>query len=283
MTKILPWGHFLPTDEAGFILNDCHWDKILPPWTALVEELRQTCWGVWDSRLQALYLRGSVPRGLAILKVSDLDSFAILAGEITDEDIHQAHKISETLNRRYLFCKKVELILFDESLTQKTHSIWPIIIQTQSLQIAGQPHPLSENKTKPGLDLISYSYTWHTDLEQTLDILKRLSPQSCQFSTQVKKQCAWITRRMIRVGLELVMEQNSGYTPDLYHCYERFSTYFPEHRSSMRKALELAIDPSRNLPGLIIFLQEVGGWLATQVNQKFYSSPVGEVSTNKRP
>ncbi|HEY9837772.1 MAG TPA: hypothetical protein V6D27_12860, partial [Vampirovibrionales bacterium] len=124
MTKILPWGHFFPTDENGFILNDCHWDKILPPWTALVEELRQTCLGIWDSRLQGLYLRGSVPRGLAILKVSDLDSFAILAGKVTDEDINQAHKISETLNRRYLFCKKVELILFDETLTHNAQSIW---------------------------------------------------------------------------------------------------------------------------------------------------------------
>ncbi len=283
MTKILPWGHFFPTDENGFILNDCHWDKILPPWTALVEELRQTCLGIWDSRLQGLYLRGSVPRGLAILKVSDLDSFAILAGKVTDEDINQAHKICETLNRRYLFCKKVELILFDETLTPNAQSIWPIIIQTQSLQIAGQPHLLPEIKTKPGLNLMSYSYTWHKDLGKTLEHLAGLSPHSCQFSTQVKKQCAWIMRRMIRVGLELVMEQDSGYTPDLYHCYERFSNCFPEHRLSMRKALELAIDPSHNRPGLIIFLREFGGWLAAQVNQKFYSSSVGEVSTNKRP
>ncbi len=283
MTKILPWGHFLPTDEDGFILNDCHWDKILPPWITLVEELRKTCLGVWDFRLQGLYLRGSVPRGLAILKVSDLDSFAILAGKITSEDINQAQKISEALKRRYLFCKKVELILFDETLTQNNHSIWPVIIQTQSLKIAGPHLPLSLHKTKPGLDLISYSYTWNRDLGKTLDILKQLSPQSCQFSVQVKKQCAWITRRMIRVGLELVMEHDPSYTPDLYHCYERFSTYFPEHRTSMKKALELAIDPSYNRPGLIIFLRKFGGWLAAELDGKFHFSVAGEASTNKRP
>ncbi|MGL4500624.1 MAG: hypothetical protein ACRCU2_16270 [Planktothrix sp.] len=66
LTKIVPWGQFFTMDAAGCVLNDCHTDKILPPWTALVIELRQASLDVWKNRLQGLYLRGSVPRGLAI-------------------------------------------------------------------------------------------------------------------------------------------------------------------------------------------------------------------------
>lgn len=106
MTKILPLGKLFSTNQNGFIINDCHPNKILPPWTSLVQELRQTCLQTWSSRLQALYLRGSVPRGLAILNCSDLDSFALLSGEITLEDIEQSRQLCQTLNRRYLFCKK---------------------------------------------------------------------------------------------------------------------------------------------------------------------------------
>lgn len=283
MTKILPCGHFFPTDKDGFILNDCDWNKILPPWTSLVEELRQTCLKVWPSRLKGLYLRGSVPRGLAILKISDLDSFALLSGEITPEDIEQSRQLCQALKRRYLFCKKVELILFDEALIHNTNSIWPVIIQTQSLQIAGDF--LSENlkQVKPGPDLISYSYTWQVDLATTLKGLEYLSPNALDYSNQVQKKSAWIARRMIRVGFELVIEQDQCYTPDLYQCYERFSAYFPEQKNSMRKALELAINPSSNRAGLIVFLRGFGRWLEEEVNRQFYPSIDEALSMNKMP
>lgn len=282
MTKIIPWGHIFPTNQEGFILNDCHRDKILPPWTSLVEELRQTCLQIWPSRLQALYLRGSVPRGLAILNGSDLDSFALLSGEITPEDIEQSRQLCQTLKRRYLFCKKVELILFDDRLIHNTNSIWPVIIQAESLQIAGNFIP-KILKVKPGHDLISYSYTWQSDLANTLRGLECLSPSALDYSNQVKKRCAWIARRLIRVGFELVMEQDQCYTPDLYQCYQRFSAYFPEQRNSMRKTLELAINPSANRAGLIIFLRRFGRWLEGENQRKFYSSIEEEPSTNKIP
>ncbi len=282
MTKIIPRGHFFPMDKEGFILNDCDWNKILPPWTSLVEELRQSCLQIWPSRLQALYLRGSVPRGLAILNGSDLDSFALLSEEITPEDIAQSRQLCQTLNRRYLFCKKVELILFEDKSIQKTDSIWPVIIQTQSLQIAGDFLPETLN-VKPGPDLISYSYTWQADLATTLKGLEHLSPRALAYSKQVKKQCAWIARRMIRVGFELVMEQNQCYTPDLYQCYERFSAYFPDQQSAMKKALELAINPSGNRAGLILFLRGFGRWLEEEVERTFYPLIKAEPSTNKIP
>lgn len=265
LTKIVPWGQFFTMDTAGYMINDCHTDKILSPWTTLVAELRQGILDIWKNRLQGLYLRGSVPRGLAILKVSDLDSFAILSGEITQEDIDQARIIRENLTRRYLFCKKVELILFDcISIGQ---SDWPVIIQTQSLKIAGDYCPLHLAKIKPGADLIHYAYTWEEDLTKTLNYLENLSLNHLNFSAQVKKQCAWITRRMVRVGFELIMEQDQCYTPDLYYCYQRFSAYFPEHQTSMRKALELAIAPSQNRPGLIIFLRSFGRCLVEEIKQ----------------
>lgn len=273
LTKILPWGKLLEKDAAGFIINDCHEEKILPPWTNLVAELRENCQQVWSTRLQALYLRGSVPRGLAIPQVSDLDSFAILAGEITENDVSLSKNISQQLKKRYLFCKKVELILLNLPMIQEPDSVWPGIIQTKSLKIAGNNpdlNLLNLPQFKPGFDLINYAYTWETDLAKTLDILTQLPPHHF-FTAEVKKQCSWIARRMVRTGFELVMEIDQSYTPDLYYCYERFSAYFPEKKRAMRKALELAIAPSGNRPGLVLFLREFGGWLTAAVNRKFYA------------
>ncbi len=283
MTKILPWGKLLATDAAGFILNDCHQDKILPPWTRLVAELRETCLQVWSTRLQRLYLRGSVPRGLAIPQVSDLDSFAILTGTITETDLNLSRNLARELKKRYLFCKKVELILLGWEEIYESNSVWPGIIQTKSLKIAGDDRPLNLPEFKPGVALINYAYTWETDLAQTLEILVKLSPHHLNFSAAVKKQCAWIARRMIRTGFELVMERDQSYTPDLYYCCERFSAYFPEQEAAMKKALELAIIPSANRPGLIVFLRSFGLWLLERVQEKLYPPIASEDSTNNMP
>ncbi|WP_199246035.1 hypothetical protein [[Phormidium] sp. ETS-05] len=283
MTKILPWGKLLATNAAGFILNDCHQDKILPPWTRLVTELRETCWQVWSTHLQQLYLRGSVPRGFAIPQVSDLDSFAILNGTITATDLDLSRNIARELKKRYLFCKKVELLLLSWEDIYQEKSVWPGIIQTKSLKIAGDDRPLNLPEFKPGVALINYAYTWETDLAQTLDILAKLSPHNLNFAVAVKKQCAWITRRMIRTGFELVMERDQSYTPDLYYCCERFSVYFPEQKAAMQKALELAIIPSANRPGLIVFLRGFGFWLLERVQEKFYPPIASEGSTNNMP
>jgi hypothetical protein len=195
-----------------------------------------------------------------------------LSGEITDQDISLSKDISEELKKRYLFCQKVELILLNLPMIQEKKLIWPGIIQTKSLKIAGSDRDLNLlnlPQFKPGFDLINYVYTWEHDLAKTLDILEQLPPHHLRFSAEVKKQCGWIARRMVRTGFELVMEVDQSYTPDLYYCYDRFSAYFPEKQGAMKKALELAIAPSGNRPGLILFLRDFGRWLVSAVNRKF--------------
>lgn len=270
MTNIAPWGKLFATDAAGFIINDCHSGKISHPWGRLVAEFCQTCQDVWPTRLRGLYLRGSVPRGLAIAHVSDLDSFAILSGEITPQDLDQSRQAAKPLNQRYLFCKKVELILLNEAIIQAPNSVWPGIIQTRSLKILGDYKSSNLPKFKPGRSLLNYANSWERDRVKTLDLLLALSPNHGSFSAQVKQGCAWIMRRMVRTGFELIMERDRSYTPDLYYCYERFSMYFPEQQASMKKALELAIEPSANRPGLILFLRSFGAWVTTQVQVELF-------------
>jgi hypothetical protein len=274
MIEIAPWGKFVPLDPAGCLINDCDRDHIVPPWTTLVAELRQRCLGIWPNRLTALYLRGSVPRGLAQPRISDLDSFALLAGEITPQDLEQSQQITTELHKRYLFCKKVELILLDQASITQPGSIWPSMIQIKSLQIWGEAPDLVLPPSRPGAALINYAHTWDTDLTITLETLTRLSPQQLGFSAAVKKQCAWIMRRMVRTGFELVMAQDQSYTPDLYHCSARFAAYFPQQRINMEKALELALEPSAHRPGLILFLRLFGRWLSDEVQSMGLNRPV---------
>jgi len=263
--NIQAWGKFFAIDDAGFIVNDCDRNKIQPPWSAPVDELRQRCLDTWPDRLGGLYLRGSVPRGLAVPHLSDLDSFVILSGEIHPADRARSRRIERDIGRRYLFCTKVELEPIDASVFRQARSVWHSIIQLQSLRIAGDRSFPTLPNFRPDATLRNFSQTWEFDLEETCVVLAELSPDRLDFAVRVRQRCAWIARRAVRTGFELVMERDRCYTPDLYHCYRRFAVYFPERRASMRKALELAIAPTTNRAGLILFLRDFGGWLTERV------------------
>lgn len=283
MALIRPIGKLLATDAEGFLIDDCDRKKISSPWTNLVEELRQTCLDTWKNRLSGLYLRGSVPRGLAISGISDLDCIAILQGEIATEDLDLAQTIALTLKKHHLFVKKIEIVLINSEEIQQINSPWAAIIQTQSLCIEGENLKLKLPKYKPGIALVNHAFDWQSDLNRTLTFLQELSVNQINFAAQVKARCGWIARRMVRTGFELIMEKDQSFTRDLYPCYERFSFYFPEQRLLMRKALELAIEPSDNRAGLLVFLRQFGRWLVEQVDREFPPEIQFSESTNKIP
>ncbi|HEY9810144.1 MAG TPA: hypothetical protein V6D13_12515 [Halomicronema sp.] len=276
-------GKLMVTDEEGFLVNDCDQNKILPPWKNLVEELCQTCSNAWKTRLLGLYLRGSVPRGFAIPRVSDLDSMVILTGEISSDDWDLVKKICKGLERRFIFCKKVEIIIISEKELKQNYSPWQGIIKTQSLWLLGHDFQTVFPNFKPGLALISHCFDLELDLNKALKNLENLSSLQLSFNREVKKNCAWICRRLIRSGFELVMEADQSYTRDLYLCYERFSFYFPQHQWLMKKTLELALEPSEDRAGLIVFLRLFGGELVNLVKHQFPSEVLGSASTNNIP
>lgn len=272
MNLIRPLGKMMTVDEDGFLINDCHQNYLLPPWIHLVNELRQHCFTLWESRLCGVYLRGSVPRGLAILNTSDLDSLVILQGDITPTDQIRVKTLSQQLEKRYIFCKKVEIILLSFEEILSVNLLWQAIIKTQSLWIGGENIQPLLPKIKPGINLVNHAFDLELSLKKVITDLQNLSTQQLHFNTITKKKCAKITRLMLRSGFEIVMEQDQSYTRDLYFCYQRFSHYYPQEKSSMYKTLELALDPSSNRTGLLVFLKQFGGKLVTLINKNITKS-----------
>lgn len=206
MVKILPIGHLIGIDQNGYLINDCDASRISSPWLGLVEAWKAGCLDLWGDRLHSLYLRGSVPRGMAMPKLSDLDGVVILQDSspassptvTATETARRLATLTQRLLRQYRFCRNIETVIFS--------------------------------------------------------------------------QCAWISRRLVRVGFELIMEQEQAYTRDLYPCYQRFAAHFPALEPQMRQALALAIAPSRHRAGLLLFLAHLGEPLLEQVQRTFTPS-----------
>ncbi|MEX0270972.1 hypothetical protein AB3R30_17675 [Leptolyngbyaceae cyanobacterium UHCC 1019] len=267
MNPIRKLGRWMATDAEGYLINECSWEKIQPPWLNLVCDLRDGCVNQLGDRLHSLYLRGSVPRGLAIPAVSDLDSVALLLGEFEPDHLEALLKPLRTaLMQRYPFCLKVETALVSAVEIQAPTSQWQATLQTQGLCIYGEDVRSHLPRFKPGAALINHAFDLADDLADTQTFLRQASADYPHDNAHIKAQCGWIARRMVRTGFELVMATEGTFTRDLYPCYECFARYFPAQEPLMRKALELAIQPSDNREGLLMFLSHFGAWLVERVD-----------------
>jgi hypothetical protein len=262
-------GDFLPTDEEGWIVNPCRSDRLQPLWLDLVEDLKELCREYFGDNLHSLYIRGSVARGCAFAGISDLDSFAIIYEELADEEDKWTASTQRLLKLKYPFCAGVEIGIIPYQNFLKTHHL-KVLLKTQSLCIFGED--LSRSlpsyilpSYKPGMDLVRQALLLPNFLKSSEEKLRKLDPKSIVFTTEVKQISAVVGKRMVRAGMDLVVERSRQYTRDLYLCYESFSFYYPEQKLNMKKALELAIAPSENRAGLLVFMGIFGDWLVSEI------------------
>ena len=80
-------GRFLTTDRSGYVQPDVSADRIGPNWKPLVKLVTQSL--MQRSGVRAIYLRGSIPRGLAVENLSDADF--IYCSETDFGEIGRAH------------------------------------------------------------------------------------------------------------------------------------------------------------------------------------------------
>jgi hypothetical protein len=165
---IQPIGRSQPVDSQGFIVNTCSADLIKAPWSRLVSDLLAQCQDELGDSLHSLQLRGSVPRGLAVEGLSDLDVFCITDGRLPQASVW-IDRMARRLQALHPFCRGLDL------------RVWPLcdlvglpsghparfLLKTQGLCIWGPdatadwaPVPL----VSAGLKLLDFSRSGHAGL-----------------------------------------------------------------------------------------------------------------------
>ncbi|MBP1947496.1 nucleotidyltransferase [Virgibacillus litoralis] len=262
MTNIKNIGRFCPTDENGSILNDASFEKIKPDFKGLIEEVTEYYQVHLGSDLHSIYIRGSVPRGLGINGVSDLDTIAI-TNKVTNEiDNGWIDKVEKELNNKFSCVNGVEFSFYhiDDIVETTTFSIIPFMVKTHSVCVFGedlsaQLPNYKADKTlgnehlvnlKNQIEQAKEDLDGNDDLEDILDC------------------CSWIMKIIVRAGLALVIEKENQYTRDLFPAYKIFSAYYPEKEFEMEQALQYAINPVGNVCELIVFLDDMGNWMISE-------------------
>lgn len=262
MTHIKDIGHCCPVDDNGYIVNDSSIKKIKSDFYKLIEEVIENYQTHLGADLHSVYIRGSVPRGLGINSVSDLDTIAITNKTTNDIDLKWVDTAEQELNKKFNCVNGVEFSFYhiEDILEATTFSIIPFMIKTHSVCLLGE-------------DLKVYLPNYKADKTLGNEHLVNLKNQVEQAKEDLDGNediedildcCGWIMKIIVRAGLALVIEEENQYTRDLFPALKIFSKYYPEKESEMKQALIYAIKPIGNANEIIDFLDEMGNWMVSE-------------------
>lgn len=262
LTHIKNIGHYCPMDDNGYIINDSSVKKIKSDFYKLIEEVIENYQTHLGADLHSVYIRGSVPRGLGINSVSDLDTIAITNKNTNDIDLKWVDTAEQELNKKFNCVNGVEFSFYyiEDILETTTFSIIPFMIRTHSVCLLGEDLKVKlpnykADKTLGNEHLVNLKNQVEQakeDLDGNKDI------------EDILDCCGWIMKIIVRAGLALVIEEENQYTRDLFPAYKIFSKYYPEKESEMKQALHYAIIPVGNANEIIDFLDEMGNWMVSE-------------------
>ncbi len=239
---IQPIGSIQQLDEEGYIINDLFLDNMQPEYKVPLDEIIHLAKDRLGEQLHSVYIRGSVAKGKAIPEISDLDTMLIVHQMPSKELYQQLRAAREVIDSKYDFLNGIELPIYLYGDLKDKPKL-QFLLKTQCLCVYGTDATLELPKFKLG----PYAYAHASQVEQGINHLEHLEQwleeQGGDQEENLKGYCAWIMKRHVRVGFELVMMREQYFTRDLYPCYAGFIKHYPEHQAAMYRMLELAVFP----------------------------------------
>ncbi len=251
---IKPIGRFYQTDKAGNLVNECHVDNITTAFRHDVEYLQALCEGIIPrSCFHSLYLRGSVPRGLAS-DASDIDLFAILDCDREMCDMYQ----SKVRNSFLAIKRKIDFGVYTlAEVTSLPEWELAFVIKINSLCLSGRDLIPSLPHYQPTVKIVA----GYANLSQDIRLARSIMCEDLESATRF---CRWICKSIVRTGLAICIQYDSRYSPDLWFCYTVFCEWFPTHSTSMLIALELAVDDAPDIQRAVVLLDGFGSWIGNE-------------------
>jgi hypothetical protein len=252
-------GRLWQLDEEGFLVNEAQSEKIGPPFDAVVTRVKEVYLKYACESIHSIYLRGSIPRGLAIEGISDVDTFAVTFDDPPLLDLAQLQVESEDILEHHSYITKAEFNFFPytEVITLDRFSTQGFLIKTQSVCLYGEDLAPRLPKYRPDKFVANDHLSQiKRDIEKALTGIRNSSkPQN------VRYWCRRVMKSIIRSGFALVILDEGVYSKDISLCYEFFVKHFPTQASNMFQAVEFAIEPSSDPAEVLSVLENFGGWL----------------------
>ncbi|WP_330438940.1 nucleotidyltransferase domain-containing protein [Micromonospora sp. NBC_00821] len=250
-------------DAEGWIAREGALSRIPAAFAGVVDAARARIPESFDGALlHSAYLYGSIPRGTAVLGVSDLDLLLALRTEPTEADRAAATRIEQDLDRSFPQIDGVGVLLFSARtlLSELERHDLGFFVACLCTPLLGddladhlpryRPTPLLARET-------------NGDLSRALAGWRRQAAEATT-DQQRKALSRVIARRVVRTGFTLIMPRWGGWTSDLTESADAFGLYYPERAEQMRRAAVIGRTPSPHPGVLRELIDDLGSWLAAE-------------------
>jgi hypothetical protein len=265
MNEIKEIGSLCSLDDKGNIINQSDHKKINIKSREVIRLITESCLSALPKEIHSIYIRGSVPRGLDIEGVSDVDAIVVTYSNPEVLDLDWVEETERFIDQKYPFINGVELgfspLIEVEEL--QYCSMIPFILKTYGICVYGENLISKLPDYKPDSSLAN-EHLIH--LSSLIDKAK-YDLRGNDDIEDIQDCCSWIMRITVRAGGALVIVQEQAYTRDLFPAYELFSKHFPEKEQEMRTALWYAINPLSSSEEILKFLDHFGSWLETEAEK----------------
>jgi hypothetical protein len=231
-------GRFLVADKSGYVQPDVGTDFIDQTWKPLVEFVSSSLMKRQDVR--SVYVRGSIPRGLAVKNVSDADFIYLSEVNFDSADSH----LDEAAKADFPFVQELTLFRLNRAQFNKVHHpqkrpYFHMLLKTQSLFLAGDDVAKDIEPFRIGPDMVSHVFALANEFAKMPGLLSKTPIGLEEDQKKAIEQSArrWISKRIVRSGFEVTMNRSDRFTRDLYLCYEQFSNFYPERSKQMYQVL----------------------------------------------
>ncbi|GGJ95583.1 hypothetical protein GCM10007063_17570 [Lentibacillus kapialis] len=259
MAQIKEIGSLCSVDKKGYIVNQSDPNKISNKFWEVIQLIKERCISNLSRKIHSIYIRGSIPRGLGIENVSDVDAIIVTYSDPQNLDLDWVEEAEQFINQRFPFVAGVELGFCSLSETEESKrcSMLPFILKTYGVCVYGENLISNLPDYKPDSSLAN-EHLFHLAslIDKAKDDLKGNDDIE-----DITDCCIWVMRLIVRAGLALVIVQEQAYTRDLYPAFKLFSKHYPEKQQEMRTALWYAINPLSDSEEILGFLDCFGNWM----------------------
>lgn len=265
LTKIQPIGEVLYPNKSGYFVGATdhalniqrNWQQ---PLYLSVQEIQKHL----PNLIHSIYVRGSVARGVAISKISDIDLVIITKNSLEGFTTDWQRAFVRVLRSQYQQVDDVEfeLVTYTNIMNFKKPSGIRVLLSLQGKCILGEDLIKKFPVLMPNKNTfvhIPFFNDFQNRITRTLETKDVFLPA----------YIPWVTKRYLRTGFELCIEREKAFTRDIYPCYEIFSKYYPLHKQYMYKILEQSIEPTWSKKELLYCVNHFGNWLGKEIIKNY--------------
>ncbi len=219
-------GAFWKVDDKGYLVNDAGLHKIQPEFVNLVDITNRVFIQSLGRSMHSCYLTGSIPRGIAVRGLSDLDAFAILKKGKVDPGKKRLYHGIGTLNISEVTEFQLEVWewtdLFNDNMDRVTE--FQAILKLNSQCIFGEDLSKHIAPIKPGIALANTEvFQFKLDVEEMLKAIdKDNSPENVAYWSKR------IIKNLVRICFYMTIPLESCYTRDLNLSAKIFLKHYPD-------------------------------------------------------